>query len=157
VYREADIKGDVNQICDRIKIESAGEYIDTILIDPSSRQSASIRGQGSLVDEFRKHFPGVIEANNNRELGWDIVRKMVKNGPGGPRLLVMRNCPVTDHQMKNYSWKPPTKTGESRNKPEVFKRNDDHTDNVRYRCMARFLNSGANFSGFQIGVYANSV
>jgi len=156
VYREADIKGDVQHISDRIKTESAGEYIDTILIDPSSRQSATIRGKGSLIDEFRAHFPNVIEANNNRELGWDVVKKMSKDRASGPQLYVMRNCPVTDHQMRNYSWKPPTPTGESRNKPEVVKRNDDHCDCIRYRCMAKFINSGASFDGFQIGVYANS-
>ena len=83
-----------------------------------------------------------------------MVRKAVKNGPSGPRFKVMRNCPVTDFQMRNYSWKPPLASGESRGKPEVVKRNDDHCDNVRYRCMAQLVNQGTNFRGFDIGVYA---
>lgn len=156
IYREGDYKGDVEAISDQIKVQCGGEYIDLMLIDPSSRQSAAIRGKGSLVDEFRKFFPGLIEANNNRELGWDIVRKMVKNGPSGPKLYVMRNCPITDFQMRNYSWKPPLATGESRGKPEVVKRNDDHCDCIRYRCMAKFANSGTNFGGFDIGLYGSA-
>ena len=156
VYREGDYKGDVQQICNEIKIASAGEYIDMVLIDPSSRQSASIRGQGSLVDEFRKYFPGIIEANNNREIGWDVVRKRVRDYPGsGPKLFVTRNCPVTHFQMKNYSWKPPLVSGESRGKPDVVKRNDDHCDNIRYGCMARPIGRRVQFEGFNIRTYAN--
>jgi phage terminase large subunit-like protein len=154
-YREGDYKGDVEHICDQIKIQCGGEYIDMILIDPSSRQSAAIHGKGSLVDEFRKYFPGVIEANNNREIGWDVVRKMVRNTPTGPKFFVMRCCPVTDFQMRNYSWKPPTKTGESRNKPEVVKHNEDHCDTTRYRCMAQYARGQEDFTGFNLGVYAN--
>lgn len=155
VYREGDYKGDVEQIANQIKTQCCGEYIDMVLIDPSSRASAAIRGKGALIDEFRKYFPGVIEANNNRDLGWDIVRKMVRLGPSGPKLFVMDNCPVTDFQMRNYSWKAPLATGESRNKPEVVKRNDDHCDCLRYRCMAKFARGNESFSGFNIGVYAN--
>jgi phage terminase large subunit-like protein len=155
VYREGDYKGDVESIANQIKVQCGGEYIDMILIDPSSRASAAIRGKGALIDEFRKYFPGVIEANNNRDLGWDAVRKMVRLGPSGPKLFVMDCCPVTDFQMRNYSWKPPLATGESRGKPEVVKRNDDHCDNIRYRCMARFAKENESFRGFNVGVYAN--
>lgn len=155
VYREGDYKGDVKSICNEIKVQCGGEHIDMILIDPSARASASIRGQGPLTAEFRKYFPGILEANNNRDLGWDIVRKLVRNGPSGPGLYVMRNCPTTDFQMRNYSWKPPTASGESRSKPEVVKRNDDHCDCIRYRCMAKLASRGSNFDGFNIGVYAN--
>ncbi len=155
-YREGDYSGTVEEICDNIKIQSGGEYIDAIYIDPSSRQSAKIRGQGALSDEFRKHLPGIIEANNAREIGWEVVRRMVRNNPGtGPRLVIMKNCPITDFQMRNYSWKPPLKTGESRGKADVVKRNDDHPDNVRYRCMASFASRKASFSGFDIPMYAN--
>lgn len=152
-YREADYGGDVKHISDQIKTDCGTESIDAMWIDPSSRQSAAIRGKGSLVDEFRKYFPAIIEANNNREVGWDIVRKMVRDTPTGPKFFVMRCCPVTDFQMRNYSWKPPMKTGESRNKPEVVKRNDDHCDNVRYRWMARFVSGQEEFAGFEMGVY----
>lgn len=155
VYREGEYVGDVENISQQIRVPCAGEVIDLMLIDPSSRQSATIRGQGSLVDEFRKHFPGIIEANNNREIGWDVVRKAVRNAPSGPKFYVMKNCPRTNFQMRNYSWKPPLKSGESRGKPDVVKRNDDHCDNVRYRLMAKFATNSTNFKGFDIGVYAS--
>lgn len=156
VYREGDFKGTVGEICDQIKLESAGEQIDMVLIDPSSRQSTAIHGKGKLVDEFRKHLPGVMLANNNREIGLEAVAKRVKDYPGGgPKLFVTRNCPVTHFQMRNHSWKPPLASGESRGRPEVVKKNDDHCDCVRYRCLASYSRSNASFNGFRIGVYAN--
>jgi hypothetical protein len=154
-YREGYYTGDVKSISDQIKVQCGGEQIDLMLIDPSSRQSATIRGQGSLIDEFRKYFPGIIEANNARDIGWDVVRKAVRNTPSGPKFFVMRNCPITNFQMRNYSWKPPLKSGESRGKPDVVKRNDDSCDNVRYRLMYKFARNSTNFKGFDIGVYAN--
>lgn len=155
-YREGDFKGTVSEICDQIKLESAGEQIDMILIDPSARQSTAIHGKGKLVDEFRKHLPGIMLANNNREIGLEAVAKRVKNYPGsGPTLYVTRNCPVTHFQMRNHSWKPPLASGESRGKPEVVKKNDDHCDNYRYRCMASHMSAKVAFKGFNIGVYAN--
>lgn len=156
VYREADISGTVQEISDRIKVDCAGEIIDLVLMDPSSKQSATIRGQGSLVDEFRKHFPAIILANNARELGWEVVRQRVRNNVGGgPRLYVMDNCPITHFQMKNYSWKPPLASGESRSKPEVRKVNDDHCDCVRYRCMAQFANRRDSGSVPGVRIYGN--
>lgn len=154
-YREADYKGDVEAICNQIRVDTAGEYVSQMLIDPSSRASAAIRGQGRLVDEFRKYFPQIIEANNSREIGWDLVSKMCKDTPSGPKLFVLRSCPLTDFQMRNYSWKPPTATGETRTRPEVVKKNDDHPDNVRYRAMAQMAGGKHNFEGFGIDVYAN--
>lgn len=136
-YNEAEISGDVDHICQEITNRCAGQCIDLWLIDPSSRQSATIHGQGRLVDRFRKHFPSLILANNNRELGWDVVRYAVKNRPGyGPKALICRNCTITHFQMKNYSWKPPTATGEDRRKPEVYKKHDHFCDNWRYYLMA---------------------
>ena len=153
-YREANYGGTVEEIANNIKVET-NETISLMLIDPSSRQSAAIRGQGSLVDEFRKYFPRIIEANNAREAGWNKVRSMVVDGPNGPKLFVMSNCPVTDFQMRNYSWKPPTASGEDRSKPDVVKRNDDHCDNWRYRCMVGAVCNTVRFDGFKIRAYAN--
>jgi len=155
-YREGDFKGTVSEICDQIKLDSAGEQIDMILIDPSARQSTSIHGKGKLVDEFRKYLPGIMLANNNREIGLEAVAKRVKNYVGsGPKLFVTRNCPVTHFQLRNHSWKPPLASGESRGRPEVVKKNDDHCDNVRYRCLASYAKANETFRGFGIGVYAN--
>jgi phage terminase large subunit-like protein len=156
VYRELDIEGDVEHICNTIAAACGGEWIKLWLIDPSSRQSARIRGKGRLIDEFSTYIPGLIEANNDRELGWEEVRKLIKNNPGsGPRLSVFKSCPVTDFQLRNYSWKPPLKSGESRGKLEVFKKNDDHCDNIRYRVMWQGNHQTANYSFSGIGVYGN--
>lgn len=156
VYNEDDIEGDVEYICNTISAKTAGQYINLWLIDPSSRQSARIYGKGRLIDEFRKFFPALVEANNNRDIGWEAVKKAVRKDPThGPQLMVFRNCPITDLQMRNYSWKPPLKTGESRGKPEVFKKMDDHCDNVRYRVIWRG-GTKKNYNDFgNIGVYAN--
>lgn len=154
VYREADISGDLKQICHEISSMSGGEYIDAMYIDPAAaEQRNKLDGRGRLIDEFHKFFPGLIKANNNRELGWDAVKQAVKNNPGGPKLYVFRSCPITDHQMRNYSWKPPTASGEDRRKPEVVKRNDDHCDIIRYRLMAGGTAYNKQFKGFDIRVY----
>jgi len=155
-YEEGDFAGDVESICHQIFAKCRGEHIDLWLVDPSSRQSATIRGQGSLVNEFRKYIPYLIEANNRREQGWDAVRKMVKDDPiTGPKLFVFKSCPLTDFQMRNYSWKPPTLSGEDRRKPEVVKRNDDHNDCIRYRVMWQ-RPTGGGFKGWgAIGIYGN--
>lgn len=154
VYREGDYTGDVKQVSSQIRNYSGGEYIDLILIDPSSQQGAQLYGTRTLFDEFQKEFPGILVANNNTDLGREIVRQMVKKPVSGePKLFVFKNCPVTDFQMRNYSWKPPTATGEDRTKPAVVKRNDDHCDCVRYRCMATWVNQSEQFSGFPISVY----
>lgn len=156
-YREADIEGDVKHICDEIIAKSQGEYINLWLIDPSSRQAAKIHGKGRLLDEFRKYFPSLIEANNNREIGWEAMKKLIKDDPiNGPKLYNFRTCTVTDFQMRNYSWKPPLKSGESRGKPEIYKKNDDHCDNWRYRSVWKG-NIKTNHEDFgDIGVYANA-
>jgi len=158
VFWEDEIKGDVHYICERIKAGLAGKYVTTWLIDPSSRQSAGIYGKGRLIDEFRVDIPQVLEANNDRELGWEAVRKRVKNNPpAGPKLFIFRSCPKTHFQMQNYSWKPPMASGEHRNKPEVVKRNDELCDCIRYYCMHTRMAQlgGESFDGFQIGMLAN--
>jgi hypothetical protein len=153
-YKEASIEGDVERICDQIKALSADERIDGIYMDPSARRAATIRGKGRMIDQFRYHLGGIIEANNNVSYGIDEVRRMVRLRPGGPLFYVMRSCPVTDHQMRNLSYKPPLVSGESRGKPDIFKKNDEHPDNVRY-YFASQPRERERFEGFGIPVYAN--
>ena len=158
VFWEDEIKGDVSYICERMKAGLAGKYITTWLIDPSSRQSAGIYGKGRLIDEFRTYIPQILEADNDRELGWEAVRKRVKNDPiSGPKLFIFRSCPKTHFQMQNYSWKPPMSSGEHRNKPDVVKRNDEFPDDIRYYCMHTRMNqmAGISFEGFNIGALRN--
>lgn len=156
-YREALLKGDVEQICNEIRALSSGDDgLNLWLIDPSSRQRAGIRGKGRLIDEFRTFLPyGIIEANNDVDAGIDIVRRMTKNTAQGPQLFVMHSCPLTHHQMKSYMWKPPTASGEDRTKPQVYKKDDDLPDCYRYRAMYGRQTEHTEFSGFGIRGYAN--
>lgn len=155
-YREGDFKGSLTEVANKIKVESAGEYIDNVIVDPAAKGQKKSWGQDSIVTDLYKHFPGIVFGNNNRMLGWERVRDLVKNYPGtGPKLYVFKTCPVTHFQMRNYSWKPPTASGEDRSKPEVYKKNDDHCDNVRYKCMSIFVGGTADFDGFDIKGYAN--
>lgn len=135
VYREMSSTGTVADMCNEIIAKSAGEMTDIWLIDPSSKQKAGIRGQGSLIDEFRKYLP-VIEANNVLDYGMECVKKAVTNKPGwGPSLLVHKTCPMTHWQMSNYSWQRPKADGQDRSKPSVVKKKDDFCDCIRYRLV----------------------
>lgn len=155
-YREADLSGDVEQICKEIIAQSANEKINAIFMDPSARREATIRGKGRMIDDFRQHLGAIIEANNSLSHGIDLVRQVVRFRPGRQRFHVMRSCPVTDYQMRAYSWKPPLPSGEARAKPEVVKKNEDHCDNVRYYFASSVpILDDEPFEGFGIRVYAN--
>lgn len=153
---EGNFKGDVEFICQQIRNKCGGKRIGLQLIDPSSRQSTGIHGKGRLIDVFREYFPELIEADNDVLAGIDRVKYFLKNNPGtGPKLKFFSNCTTTIHQMKNLSWKPPTKTGEDRRRPEVVKKDDDNADNVRYRVMAQHEEVGVGFTGFGVGIYGS--
>ncbi len=158
IYREADIEGDVEKIATEIKKLSFGEPIKTWIMDPSSLAGAAIRGQGSLYDEFLKYIPTLtLGDNSKKEQQRDMIRQMVKNNPStGPRLFVMRCCPRTHHQMLNYSWAPPPRTGLDRSKPRVYKKNDDHPDCVLLAVSVADVEiDGKRFDGFNVRMYAN--
>ena len=158
VYREADLNGNVEQISTEIKKLSFAEPVKTWIMDPSSLAGAAIRGQGSLYDEFLKYIPQIMLGDNSKkERQRDAVRKLVTNDPAnGPRLFVMRCCPRTHHQMINYSWAPPPRSGLDRDKPKVLKKNEDHCDNMLLTVsVAEIEFSGVQFSGFDIRIPAN--
>jgi phage terminase large subunit-like protein len=157
VWQELFPKGDVEHQCKQIK-NAIGNYdIDLWLMDPSARQKATTRGKPErLIDEFRVYLPYIIEANNNRAVGIDRVNRMVKDSAQGPKLFVMKSCPITDFQMRNLMWKPPLKTGEVRDKPEVYKRDDETPDCVRYRVMYGRASRGEHeFVGWETRGYAS--
>ena len=155
IYREADLSGTIKEICDEIISLNAGDHIELIIVDPSSKQKSKLDGRGAIIDEIRKYLPGAVLANNAVDKGVDRVRQLVKNRPGGPLLYCLRSCPITDHQLSNYSWKPPTATGEDRSKAQVVKRDDDHCDCVRYWAMHNPPLRTVTFGGFDMEVYAN--
>ena len=156
-YREADLRGDIEQVCTEINARSEGEHIDMYMIDPAVKGQKSSWGRDTVFVDFRKHFPGILLASNNVERGIDLVRKRIKSPSDseGPSLFIMKSCPVTDAQMRGYSWKPPLMSGEDRTKAQVVKRDDHHPDNLRYRCG--YTNGGLRsmFNGFNVGLYGN--
>lgn len=158
-YREADLIGEAEDMADEIISLSGSERIDLKLIDPSSRQRAGIRGDDKpLADKFRKKLGWIHYADNDVQAGIDSTRERMRTDMGAPRLRVSRDCPVTHAQLMSLMWKPPTKTGEDRTKPQVFKKSDDHPDNVRYRCHWRGgapMRVSNNFAGFNMTGYAS--
>lgn len=154
VMAEGDEDGDVEHICNEIFAQLDNRRIDLWLCDPSARRSAPIRGHGRMIDEFRRFIPQLIEANNSLDVGISRVRSAVKPLPNiKPMLMVSKSCPTTHHQMKNYSWKPPLKSGENRTKAAVTLRENDHPDNIRYRRMHQPIDGGFQIESFGIEVY----
>jgi len=156
-YREASLKGSVEEVCSEIKGLCGGEDIDDVYIDPAAKGQKTNWGGDTILFKFQEAFPCIMLANNNVTGGIDKVRDMCRDKIGsGPKFFIMKNCPNTDWQMRNFSWAAPTKSGEDRAKPKVIKRNDDHCDNVRYRCMASFSHRNEDaFKGFGIRGYAS--
>lgn len=151
-WKEMLVKGDVEHQCKEIKSQMGDYNFDLMLMDPSSRQRATTRGKPErLIDEFRAFMPWIVEANNNREVGIERFNRMAKDGPNGPRLYTMRSCPITHHQIMNYMYKPPLKSGEVRGKAEVFKRDDEFPDCYRYRVMYGETNDMGEFDGWNVG------
>lgn len=157
-YREADLTGSVEHIASQISTMTGNENISHWLVDPASRGQKTDWGRkDDIYEEFLKYFPYLQLANNNRLEGWDRVRSACRRPhPNAiPMLVVSRDCPLTHHQMKNYSWKEPTKSGEDRRKPDVVKKNDDHPDNIRYKLMHKNNYDTNKFTGFGVTVYGN--
>ena len=157
-YREADLRGDVEEVSRQIRGASGGEMINDILIDPSALRKSTLRGKSiPLVDEFREHLNCDVNlANNDVDLGISSLRAMVKKRMNGPILKVSRLCPVSHKQLLNWSWQAPLKTGEERRKPRVVKRNDDHCDNHKYYSLSAPVEiGGESFDGFNTNPYAN--
>lgn len=156
-YREAQIKGDIDEVCNEIKALSGGDKIDDIFCDPACKGQKTEWGKQSIYFDLQQHFPRIQLANNDVNAGIEKVKRMVNNKQGsGPRFFVFKTCPETDWQMRNLSWKGPTKTGEDRRKPEVVKKKDDLADNVRYKVMTIIeYKKYDDFKGFGIVPYAS--
>lgn len=131
-YREQKYYDEVKTICQKIKLDCSGDEISDWVIDPSARQKAMIRGQGSLLDVFLEELPNLVEADNHaKEIVRDSIMRLVKpQADGEPKLFVMTSCPMLNQQMLNYSWKAPLKSGEDRGKAKVLKKDEDGVDCV---------------------------
>ena len=154
---EGDVEGDIEYISNSIIAQLDGRRMDVELFDPSARRRARIRGHDErMIDEFRVFFPRLIEANNALDVGITRVRSAIRPVTGGkPKFMVSKACPRTDHQFRNYSWKPPLKSGEDRSKAMVSLRENDHVDCSRYRIMHQPKAGGVPIESFGIEIYAN--
>lgn len=158
VYNELLLADSVEQVCKQIRAMSREDNIQAILMDESAKKKSTLRGKGSIVDEFRKYLPEIILCSNqNKDVGRNMVSEMAADRVGrGPRLFVMQNCVNSDHQFKNYSYKPPTRSGEDRKKAAIYKKNEDLCDDLVYRVMFGSLTTGVQFAGFGVNMYANN-
>lgn len=161
IYRELLIKGDVREICTEIKHLSAGQRIEASTIDISARKSASLRNQGSIIDEFEKYLPTLIEGtNHNKDVQRNLLKQIVKKQTDGyPLFFVTRDCPMTHNQLLNYSYKPLPRSGEDRSKPQIYKKNEDLVDTVIYHIqqIQHDIEDGGSVipTSSGIGVYGN--
>lgn len=161
IYRELIMNGDVAEICGEIKRKSAGEQIEDVIIDISARKSATLRGQGSIIDLFEKHIPNLIEGtNHDKELARNRMKRLVRKQLDDlPRYFVTRDCPRTHNQNMNYSYKPVPRSGEDRQKAQIYKKNEDLVDCELYilQQLEYELEDGASVKqiGGGIGVYGN--
>lgn len=161
VYREKTYANmSVEEIANDIKLTSQGENIDRIVADPSTKQSAGIRGKEHgrpLVEMFQDHLPELELGNNhNKDEYRDLLNKLCKDRTGkGPRFFVMRSCPKTHAQLLGYSWRPPPKSREDRNKPQVLKKNEDKCDCIIHTLQVIDFDMGVQWEGPETGVYGN--
>ena len=160
VYREMKIRDNVEEVCRRIKGASSGERIERWTIDISARKSSTLRGQGSIVDKFKEYLPFLEEGNNhNKEKYRDLLSKIVKFNPilQKTKFYVTSACPITFHQLMNYSWRPPSKSGEDRTKPQVYKKDEDFCDCVILilQTMDFDFEGISGFDGFGVTPYGN--
>jgi len=159
VVDEGNEEGDVELISKKILARVGHAWIENWACDPSSRRRGKIWGKEErLFDLFSEYFPSLIEANNNVVEGIDALRNMVKQLAGqSPRFRVFKNCVTTHHQLLNWSWRPPKKSGEDRRKPEVYKKFDDNADCCKYKVITFpiTLASMKPPSQFKIKSYAN--
>jgi len=161
VYREKTYANmDVEQISNDIKLTSQGENIERIIADPSTKQSASIRGEEAgrpLCEMFEDHLPELELGNNhNKDEYRDLLNKLCKNRTGkGPLFFVMRSCPKTHSQLLGYSWAPPPRSREDRKKPRVLKRNEDKCDCIIHTLQAIDFDMTDEYVGPKTSIYGN--
>lgn len=160
-YGELRAGGSISDRIAKVRQFCSGEKIDLVVIDPSAEQGVRSLSEKTLLDFYVEAFPYLLKADNSRA-GKDharaVIEGLAKKTPSGEsHLYVMRNCPRTHHQFLNYSYKPPTRTGEERKQPAILKKNEDHCD-----CgiqIVQVLPVGKTYGTFKqmtTGIYANA-
>lgn len=159
VYAELKADGDIDRRLAQVRQFCAGEHIDIIVIDPSSKQGMKSVSQKTLMDFYEQAFRGILEADNTREgkdHGRAVIDRLAKRQPDGQtHLYVFKTCPRTHQQFLSYSYKPPTRTGEDRRIPAIIKREDDHCDCGIQGVQFIDVDEGSHkpFEQFEVGMY----
>jgi hypothetical protein len=158
---ELRVGGDIHRRIKAMRQFCQGEQIDAIIIDPSAKQGAESLNERTILDFYLDEFPSAILADNSRaakDHGRAIIETMAAQKPdGSTRLYIMRNCTRTYHQFLNYSYKPPSRTGEDRNKPMIFKKDEDHCDcGIQTSQLLPMIDPDTQFKQFDVGLYANA-
>lgn len=155
VYREAFLRGTVEEIANMIRVQSVEEQMDTMLIDSHVLHPDTLRGTASLMVEWQSLLPGLMPAPADKMKRINALKEYIHVDPISqkPRLFVTHNCPATHWQIERYHWKGETKTGEELGKPQTIRRDDDCTDCVGYTVQVgpkkrRRPSKGAQIVGF---------
>lgn len=106
------------------------------VIDPAARDRVHQTGRSDQM-EYRDNGILTVPGQNDRTVGMNRVKWFLSESPaGGPRLVVMDNCPELIREFGRYRWKDPPKSGEETRQAPVKK--DDHLlDALRYVVMSR--------------------
>lgn len=133
-YREAALRGTVEEIANQIRIMSSNEIIDTMLIDAHVLHPDALRGTASLMMEWQRLLPGIAPAPADKNKRINIMKEYFQVNPinNEPRCFITHNCPGTHWQIERYHWKGDTRTGEETSKPQTIKKDDDWVDCLGY-------------------------
>lgn len=94
---------------------------------------AANRNEAQLRLEFGLRGVGVVPAENKHQIGIQRVQSWLFT----KQLFVAYTCPLTIEQMRSYRWANNYQTDEQkRDQEQVFKKDDELPDAVRYAVMA---------------------
>lgn len=142
VYREYYQKEKIIKlICADLIKDNAGDKIDGIWIDPSTRAD---RGKDSDFTTYLEHLPkewALIPANNEVSAGIDQVKMLLRTSgtQKRPRLFIFDSCEHLLEELVSYKYEELTPGQEAlkNSKESPVKKNDHACDALRYAIMAK--------------------
>lgn len=131
----------VEAICGNIRMMCHKRTPAIMVIDPKSDWDPKLYGVASAYNQFKEQFPSITKWTSRPGSVWagvTDIREMLKINviSDRPKLFVcVKNCPMTDWQMRHYGLKPPTQADKTAYKPVPVKIKDDFCDCVRGTVM----------------------
>jgi phage terminase large subunit-like protein len=107
------------------------------LVDPAANQtSPTMYGSVNFLRELDNEGIRCKQGNNDFTVGRSRVVELLRNGPGGPRLRVSRNCTQTIYQLTHHIWAEFTISSVGRDPKQIpQERNKHFPDCIRYLAM----------------------